>query len=96
MARSIWRSGRQGAGTSLVASLEVRLFTHVTTVSGTYETDRDFDCFGIVGEDMQDLFITTASCRDKPELNDQYPQRGDLFKVRVDGIKGVERFKFGN
>jgi hypothetical protein len=45
---------------------------------------------------MEDLFIVTASCKDKPELNEKYPQGGDLFKVRVDGIKGVERYKFGN
>jgi sugar lactone lactonase YvrE len=51
-------------------------------------------CF-VAGDDMEDLFIVTASCKDKPELNEKYPQRGDLFKVRVDGIKGVERYKFG-
>jgi sugar lactone lactonase YvrE len=44
---------------------------------------------------MEDLFIVTASCKDKPDLNEKYPQGGDLFKVRVDGIKGVERYKFG-
>lgn len=48
------------------------------------------------GDDMEDLFIVTASCKDKPELNEKYPQGGDLFKVRVNGIKGVERYKFGN
>jgi sugar lactone lactonase YvrE len=44
---------------------------------------------------MQDLFITTASCgEDNENLIPQYPQGGDLFRVRIDGVKGVERFKF--
>lgn len=50
----------------------------------------------VIGEDMSDLFITTASCdNDAPELTKDYPQGGDLFHVKIDGIKGVERFKFG-
>jgi sugar lactone lactonase YvrE len=44
---------------------------------------------------MQDLFITSAHNLDAPELDEKYPQRGDLFKVRIEGIKGVERFRFG-
>lgn len=50
---------------------------------------------GVSGEDMQDLFITTASCGETDEsLIPEYPQGGDLFRVRIDGVKGVERFKF--
>lgn len=44
---------------------------------------------------MQDLYITTASCGETDEsLIPKYPQGGDLFRVRIDGVKGVERFKF--
>ncbi|KAG7528032.1 hypothetical protein FFLO_06452 [Filobasidium floriforme] len=57
---------------------------------------RCITCCVFGGDDMEDLFIVTASCKDKPELNEKYPQGGDLFKIRVDGIKGVERYKFGN
>ncbi|GHJ88610.1 hypothetical protein NliqN6_5012 [Naganishia liquefaciens] len=47
------------------------------------------------GDDMQDLYITTASCGETDKsLIPQYPQGGDLFRVRIDGVKGVERFKF--
>lgn len=52
--------------------------------------DNDF-----IGDDLQDLFITSAQCIDKPELEEQYPQGGDIFRVRIEGIKGVERFQFG-
>lgn len=47
------------------------------------------------GPDLSDLYITTASANQSyPELVPQYPQGGDLFRVRIDGVKGVERFKF--
>ncbi len=49
----------------------------------------------LTGDDMQDLFITTASCTvTKPELQPDFPQSGDLFKVRIEGIKGVERHRW--
>lgn len=47
------------------------------------------------GKDMHDLFITTAQCIDYPELAEQYPQSGCLFKVRIDDVKGQERYRFG-
>ncbi|KAJ9106219.1 hypothetical protein QFC21_001363 [Naganishia friedmannii] len=47
------------------------------------------------GEDMQDLYITTASCGETDgSLIPKYPQGGDLFRVKIDGVRGVERFKF--
>ncbi|KAJ9117271.1 hypothetical protein QFC20_000417 [Naganishia adeliensis] len=52
-------------------------------------------CCVFGGEDMQDLYITTASCGETDEsLIPKYPQGGDLFRVRIDGVRGVERFKF--
>lgn len=45
---------------------------------------------------MQDLFITSASCNQTdPSKIPEFPQGGDLFHVRIDGVKGVERFRFG-
>lgn len=48
------------------------------------------------GDSMQDLFITSASCNQTdPSKIPEFPQGGDLFHVRIEGVKGVERFRFG-
>lgn len=51
-------------------------------------------CFG--GEDMSDLFITTAAATENNAGTvEDYPQGGDLFMVRIEGVKGVDRHRFG-
>lgn len=63
--------------------------------SGCCIVDCVADGCGVAGDDMQDLYITTASCGEtNKSLIPRYPQGGDLFRVRIDGVKGVERFKF--
>jgi sugar lactone lactonase YvrE len=48
------------------------------------------------GEDMSDLFITTAcATENNAGTVADYPQGGDLFKVRIPSVKGVERHRFG-
>jgi sugar lactone lactonase YvrE len=65
------------------------MFATLSSVKGSVADDP-----WLIGEDMQDLYITTASCGETDEsLIPRYPQGGDLFRVRIDGVKGVERFK---
>jgi hypothetical protein len=45
---------------------------------------------------MDELFVTTASCHasEEPEKVEDYPEGGDVFCVKIEGAKGVEKFKF--
>jgi sugar lactone lactonase YvrE len=50
------------------------------------------------GPDLSDLFITTATATENSAgSHSDWPQGGDLFKVRMDryGFTGVERSRFG-
>ncbi len=45
---------------------------------------------------MSDLFITTAAATENNAGTvEDYPQGGDLFMVRIEGVKGVDRHRFG-
>lgn len=45
---------------------------------------------------MHDLYVTTAStlASNEPELVERYPEGGDLYRIQIEGTKGVERYKF--
>lgn len=52
-------------------------------------------CCVFGGEDLGELYITSASASEIGKDHKEWPQGGDLFRVRIDGIKGVERHRFG-
>jgi sugar lactone lactonase YvrE len=49
-------------------------------------------CFG--GENMNELFVTTARIGLSEETLMEYPQSGGLFRIQTD-VKGVPMYKFG-
>jgi sugar lactone lactonase YvrE len=50
-------------------------------------------CCAFGGENLDELYITTAWAGMSEEDRKKYPLAGDLFRVKV-GIKGIERPKF--
>lgn len=51
----------------------------------------------LAGKDLNDLYITTASClaSDQPELVSQFPEGGDLYRISIPGgVRGVDKFRF--
>jgi len=46
---------------------------------------------------MNELYVTTASClaSGEGELVEKFPEGGDLYRIKIEGTRGVEKFKFG-
>ncbi|MGY4385061.1 sugar lactone lactonase YvrE [Pedobacter sp. UYP24] len=49
-------------------------------------------CF--VGENLDQLVVTTASENLSPDQLQQYPQSGNLFNIKNPGVKGIKPFAF--
>ncbi|CED83778.1 Ca2-binding protein Regucalcin/SMP30 [Phaffia rhodozyma] len=53
-------------------------------------------CCVFGGPNMDELYVTTASCAASGEdhLIDQFSEGGDLYRIKIDGTKGLEKYKF--